>query len=562
VIAALRPLLALAGAPRRRVALSAAFGTLAVACGAGLMATAGYLIAHAAERPPVLALTMAIVTVRFFALCRPLARYGERLASHDLALRGLVRIRARFFERIEPLAPAGLESYRRGDLLSRMIADVDALEGLYVRGVLPALVALGAAVLVLGVSAALEPAAAVILAAGLALAGVGVPVLTGALARRSGRRQAPERARLTAELVELLEGGAELAAYGREDERLARVRAHDRELTRLARRDARIAGLGDALVVLIAGTTTVAVLAVAIAAVHAGTLDRVLVVMLPLLALASFEGVAALPGAARELSGILSSGRRVLELTARTPAVRDPTAPLPAPAGIPELALEGVRVRYSPGARAVLDGFDLRLEPGARVALVGPSGAGKTTVVNLLLRFLDPEDGRVTLAGHDLRAYRQQDVRGAIAVASQDAHIFTTTIAENLRIARPGVTDDELRDALRAAGLLDWVDDLPDGLETFVGEAGAQLSGGQRQRVAVARALIARAPILVLDEPTAHLDSGTARRLMDDVFAGAGERSVLLITHRPEGLERVERVVALRPAACGTRSTSSPGTAG
>jgi ABC-type transport system involved in cytochrome bd biosynthesis fused ATPase/permease subunit len=236
--------------------------------------------------------------------------------------------------------------------------------------------------------------------------------------------------------------------------------------------------------------------------------------------------------------------------------VRDPAVPLPAPAGIPELALEGVRVRYSPGAPAALDGFDLRLEPGDRVALVGPSGAGKSTVVNLLLRFLDPEAGRVTLAGQDLRAYRQEDVRRVFAVAGQDAHIFATTIAENVRLARPSATDEELREALRAAGLGDWQ------LDTYAGEAGTQLSGGQRQRLAVARALLSRAPILVLDEPTAHLDAETAYRLMDDVFAAAGERSVLLITHRPEGLEQVQRVAALRPAVGGTRSTSSSGTAG
>jgi ABC-type transport system involved in cytochrome bd biosynthesis fused ATPase/permease subunit len=283
----------------------------------------------------------------------------------------------------------------------------------------------------------------------------------------------------------------------------------------------------------------------AVAAVDADRLDRVLVVMLTLLALASFEAVASLPGAAREIPGIVASGRRVLDLIGRTPAVVDPPDALPAPAGTPALALEGVRARYSPGSRAVLDGFDLRLEPGSRVALVGPSGAGKTTVVNLLLRFLDPEDGRVTLDGCDLRAYRQADVRSAIAVAGQDAHVFSATIAENVRLARPDAGDDEIRDALRAAGLREWVDALPDGAQTYVGEAGAQLSGGQRQRLAVARALLAGASVLILDEPTAHLDAQTAGRLMDDVFAGAGGRSVLLITHRPEGLEQVDEVVTL-----------------
>jgi thiol reductant ABC exporter CydC subunit len=559
-VTALRPLLALAGAPRRRIALSAALGTLTVACGAGLMATAGYLISRAAERPEVLALTTAIVAVRFFALSKPLARYGERLSSHDLALRGLGRIRARFVERIAPLAPAGLEGYRQGDLLSRMIADVDSLEGLYVRGVLPPLVAIGATAVSVGVSAAFLPAAAAILAAGLIVAGVAVPALSAALARRAGARQAPARAALTSELVELLQGGAELAAYGREDARLARVRVHDRDLTALARRDARIAGLGDALLVLIAGATTAGVLAVAVAAAHHGALDRTLIVMLTLLALASFEGVAPLPGTARDLPAILAAGRRVLELIARTPAVNDPAHPLPAPTGVPEIALEGVRAGY--GDRAELDGLDLQLAPGARVALVGPSGAGKTTVVNLLLRFLDPEAGRVTLAGHDLRDYSQHDVRAAIALAGQDAHIFATTIAENVRLARPESTDDEVRDALGAAGLGDWVSGLSDGLETYAGESGAELSGGQRQRLAVARVLLSRAPVLVLDEPTAHLDPDTAQQLMDDVFAGAGERTVLLITHRPEGLEHVDRVLALPRAAGGTRSTSSSGTGG
>jgi ABC-type multidrug transport system fused ATPase/permease subunit len=177
--------------------------------------------------------------------------------------------------------------------------------------------------------------------------------------------------------------------------------------------------------------------------------------------------------------------------------------------------------------------------------MLGPSGSGKTTVANLLLRFVDPEAGRVTLAGRDLREYRLEDVRSAIAVAGQDSHLFSTTIRENVRLARPEATEDELEDALRRARILDWARGLPDGLDTLVGEEGRELSGGQRQRIVVARALLANAPVLVLDEPTAHLDGPTAERLIDDVLEAAAGRTVLLITHRPEGLERMDEVVRL-----------------
>jgi thiol reductant ABC exporter CydC subunit len=541
----LQRLLALTDAPRGRLALSVLLGALTVLFGVGLMATAGYLISRAAERPAILSLTAATVLVRFFALARPLTRYVERLVSHDLAFRVLGNARLGLYRRIEPLAPVQLDGYRKGDLLSRMVADVDALQNLHLRAIVPPMAALVAGAVAIGVAAAVAPWAALVLAAGLLLGGIAVPAVAGSLRRRTGGRQAAARGELTAELVDVLNAAPELAVYGREDGSRDRIRAADDELVRLARRDALAGGVGDALALLVVGVTVAGVLACAISAQTAGNLDRTMIAMVTLLALASFEAVQPLSAAARELFATLAAGRRLLELMEREPAVTDPTEPAPPPPSPPVLALENVSARYAPEEDPVLDSFSLRLEPGRRIALVGESGAGKTTVVNLVLRFLDPEHGSVTLGGRDLRELSQADVRHAVAVAGQDSHLFSSSIRENVLLGRPEASDAELKDALRRAGLEDLVEELPDGWNTLVGEQGKELSGGQRQRITLARALLADAPILVLDEPTAHLDSATAERLLGDILEAADGRSVLLITHRPEGLDLVDEIVVL-----------------
>jgi ATP-binding cassette, subfamily C, bacterial CydC len=545
-VAVLRRLLALSGIARSRILVSAALGTLTVVFGVALMAFAGYLISRAAEHPALLSLTTAIVAVRFFGLARPLARYADRLWSHDLALRALGRIRGRFYERIEPLAPAELEGFRQGDLMARMVGDVDALQGLYLRGVGPVLVAAAAGAACVGATAAFLPWAAVVLAVGLAVGGLAVPLLTGRLGRSAGLRLAPVRGELTAEIAELMRAAPELVVYGAEERTLERIRRADRELDRLGRRDALVNGLGEALSILVAGLTVVGVLAVSVEAHSSGLLDSVLVAVLALLAFASFEAVAGLPGTARELGSTLASGRRTLELIDREPAVHDPADPLPAPP-VPVVELENVTARYRREEVPALRRFTLRLDPGRRIALLGPSGAGKTTVANLLLRFLDPEQGRVTIAGRDLRRYRQEDVRSTFALAGQGAHVFTTTIRANLLLAKPDAVDRQLEEVLRRTKLDDWVATLPDGLDTLVGEGGKHLSGGEYQRLTVARSLLSEAPVLILDEPTAHLDPETARAVVSDALDAAAGRTVLLITHRPEGLDLVDEVVTVTP---------------
>jgi thiol reductant ABC exporter CydC subunit len=553
-----RRLLALSGMPRRRVVLSISLGALTILFGVGLMAASGYLISRAAEQPPILSLTVSIVVVRFFGLGRPLLRYLDRLASHDLALRSLGRVRALFFSRIEPLAPGQLEGYRQGDLVNRMVGDVDALQGLYLRGIGPPAVACVVAIVATGTAAAILPLAGLILGIGLVVAGVGVPLVAARLGHRAGRARADERGHLTAELIEVLRGAPELVVYGRAQERLAQIREADRSLARHARRDALVAGLGSGLVAVTAGLTTVAALAAAVAAHADGHLDRVLVASVALLSLASFESVITLPAAAQERSATLASGRRVLALVDRRPTVHDPSSPVRATSTRPTVALESVSARYSPTSPLVVDGLSLRLEPGRRVAIVGPSGAGKTTVTNLLLRFLDPETGRVTIGGRDVREMRQEDVRRTFALAGQEAHVFNSTIRENLRLARPGATDPELEHVLARARLGDWAATLPLGLDTQVGELGSRLSGGQRQRLVLARAFLAEAPVLLLDEPTAHLDPDTADELMRDVFAATPGQSILLITHRQEGLALVDEVVELRSPHQNARPAPSP----
>ncbi len=532
-------------AERRRLALAIALGFGAMVASGGLLVTSGYLISRAAQRPPVLALSVAIVGVRAFAISRALLRYSERLASHDAALRLLGRVRARFYRRLAPLVPGDVGG---GDLLSRFVGDVDALQDLYLRALVPPVVAALTICAASLTAWAILPAAGPVVFVCLLLAATVVPALTALLASASGRRQAPARAALTAELVETIEGATELAVAGRARERIARLRAADGCLATLARRDGMAAGAATALGSAAAGGSVVAVLAVAIPAVHGGALAGVLLAAIALLVLAAFEGLAPLPLAARHLRACAEAASRLEELCAREPSVRDPARPRALP-GEGELAVEDLSARYAPEEPWVLEHVSLRLEAGRRVALMGPSGAGKSTLAQLLVRFRDPDAGSVRIGGVDLRELAQDDIRRAVTIATQDAHLFNTTLRENVLLARREAREEELWGALDAAGAAAWVRTLPDGLDTLVGENGSALSGGQRQRIALARALLSDARFLVLDEPTAHLDAATAESVMRAIVTGAGERGVLVITHSELGVELFDEVLELRGGA-------------
>jgi ATP-binding cassette subfamily C protein CydCD len=536
---------ALSGARRGRLGLALLLGSLALGSAVGLMATSGWLISRASQQPPVLYLMMAVTATRAFGIGRAVFRYAERLVSHDAVLRMLADTRVAVFRRLERLAPAGLRRVRRGDLLSRLVADVDALQDYWLRWLLPA----GAAVVVsaasVGFTAWLLPEAGVVLAAGLLAAGVGVPLLTGAVARRAEHRLAPARGVLATRVADLLTGTAELTVAGALPARTAQAREADGVLTRIASRAATATALGDGLTALISGLTVTAAALVGAQAVAAGRLDGVTMAVVVLTPLAAFEAVLALPLAVQYRQRVRRSAERVYEVLDAPEPVREPELPRQAPATPFPLVVAGLTARYAGQDRDALAGLDLTLEEGRRIAVVGSSGSGKTTLAQVLLRFLDAQAGSYTLAGVDAYGLRSDDVRGLVGLCAQDAHLFDSSLRENLLLARKDATEEQLRAALGRARLLDWADTLPDGLDTLVGEHGARLSGGQRQRLSLARALLADFPVLVLDEPAEHLDLPTADALTADLLAATTGRTTLLITHRLAGLEAVDEVIVL-----------------
>ncbi|MFD5227687.1 thiol reductant ABC exporter subunit CydD [Streptomyces qaidamensis] len=536
---------AMSGVRRGRLGLALLLGSLALGSAVGLMATSGWLISRASQQPPVLYLMMAVTATRAFGIGRAVFRYAERLVSHDAVLRMLADTRVAVFRRLERLAPAGLRRVRRGDLLSRLVADVDALQDYWLRWLLPA----GAAVVVsaasVGFTAWLLPEAGAVLAAGLLAAGVGVPLITGAVARRSEHRLAPARGVLATRVADLLTGTAELTVAGALPTRTTQAREADRALTRIASRAATATALGDGLTALISGLTVAAAALAGAQAVAAGRLDGVAMAVVVLTPLAAFEAVLGLPLAVQYRHRVRRSAERVYEVLDAPEPVREPGRPRQAPASPFPVVLRGLTARYAGQERDALAGLDLTLDEGRRIAVVGPSGSGKTTLAQVLLRFLDAKAGSYVLAGVDACALHSDDVRGLVGLCAQDAHLFDSSLRENLLLARKDATEDHLRAALRRARLLDWADSLPDGLDTLVGEHGARLSGGQRQRLALARALLADFPVLVLDEPAEHLDLPTADALTADLLAATEGRTTLLITHRLAGLEAVDEVIVL-----------------
>jgi ATP-binding cassette subfamily C protein CydC len=543
----LQRLLSLLMPLRWQVLLAILLGCIMVASNIGLLSMAAYLIAAAAIVPLLLFLTVPITVVQFMGVVRPVSRYYERMVSHNVTFRLLARLRVWVYQHLEPLAPGHLLTYRSGDMLARLVADVDELQHLYLRVVAPFIVAIIMCVLTWCIFAMFSPLLAWVAVLFLLCAGFGVPLFVSRLTGGMGKQQLALRAAQKDCIVEGVQGIQDLLAYGQASHQSRKLSLLDASLAKLERRMATLTGLQDALhdLLMHLALWTLLILAILLVTTHA--INGVYLGFLALLILASFEAIQPLAQALPMLGHSLAAGQRMFAITDAQPPVMEPTAPITLPASQDgySLTFDHIDFSYDAQENAVLHDICLQLDPGRRVALVGPSGSGKSTLARLVVRCWDPSHGVLRLNGQDIRAYGLHDLRSLIGVVTQDTYLFNDTLRNNLRLARSTATEDDLQTVLAQAQLDEFVRSLPRGLDTWIGEQGVRLSGGERQRLAIARALLKDAPILLLDEVTANLDPLTERALLDALDTLMQGRTTLFITHRLIAMERMDEIIVL-----------------
>jgi len=545
---------------RWRIALAILLGSLMIVSSIGLFGMAAYLIAAAALGPLLVFLSIPIYLVQTMGILRAASRYAERLVSHNTTFRLLAHLRVWAYKRIEPQAPAHLLVHRSGDLLTRLVADIEELQNFYLRVVSPIVIALMISLFTFGIFSIFSIGVAWVALAFLVLTGLGVPWLSELLSRGLGKQQVKARAELNIQIVDGLQGMQDVLAFGCSHARLEDVAACDRALGQVQRRMARITGLQIALGDLLMNTAMWVLIILAIPLVSTGYIDGVYLGVIGLLILASFEAVQPLASAFQGMGHSRAAAERIFSVVDSPPPITESSTPQPIaanPGGLGgyDLSFQHVHFNYRQGYCEVLRDISFDLSQGSRVAIVGPSGAGKSTLARLALRFWDPASGTIRLNGQDIRGYSLHDLRALVGVVSQDTYIFNDTLRANLLLARDEASETEIEAAVEQAQLTEFVRQLPQGLKTRVGEQGLQLSGGERQRLAIARAFLKNAPILILDEVTANLDPLIEHALLDTLNKLTQGRTTLHITHRLLGMERMNEILVLERGCIVERGT-------
>jgi len=511
----------------QRVLLALLLSVLTIGSSIALMMTSAWLISTAALQLGIVSLGLAPTAVRFFGLSRAVFRYLERLVSHDVTFRLLSRLRVWFYERIEPLSLVQLQSFRSGDLMSRVVSDVEELQNFYLRVVSPPLVAVIITAIMGIVFSLFDGRTALVLVGFMLATGSVLPLLTRWMGENIGQQQVTQRTQLNSLLVDTVQGMADSIAFGYADRLGEMLGEMNGRLTQTERQMGRLDGLQNGLSVLMVNLAAVCVLWLAI-----GRVEGVVLATLTLGTIAAFEAITPLALAGQNFGKEQTAANRVFEIINSTPTIPEPT-PLPIPlADKPKLTLKKLTFRYGTDEQPVFANFSLAVPYGARLLLTGESGAGKSSLINILLRFTDYEAGQITVGQTDLRSISHETVRQLFGVMTQRTYLFNTTIGENIRIGRKSASDESVITAAQAAQIHPFITSLPDGYDTYVGEGGALLSGGERQRIALARMLLKDAPIWLLDEITANLDPITAANVLQAVLVAGAERTIVLMTHR------------------------------
>ncbi len=537
------------------VALSVLLSSLTIGSSVALIGTSAWLISTAALHPSVADLGVSVVGVRFFGISRGVFRYLERLVSHNVTFRLLARLRVWFYEKLEPLAPARLMEYKSGDLLARVIGDVETLENFYVRVISPSLTAI---LIGLGVSvffASFYPPIALVLLGFFLALGLFLPLLSQIASRLPGQRLITQRADIQSQLVDGIQGLADLLAFGRGEDRLDGISSAGERYGSIQKQMARISGLHSALGTLLTNLGLWLVLVLVIPQVMAGNIKGVMLGTFALMTLASFEAVSPLSLAAQMWNASREAARRLFEVVDAEPEVKESREKRAEMSSSPTLQFSHLSFSYPSQSIPALQDITFSVPAGKSIAVVGPSGAGKSTLANLLLRFWEYEVGDISLGGASLKELDQDEVRKCFALVSQNTYFFNTTVRENLRLARRGATQEEIESAARAAQSADFIVNLSNGYDTLIGEQGVRLSGGERQRLGIARALLKEVPILILDEPTANLDPQTEKQVLETLFEIMQGRTSLLITHRLVRLEHVDEILVMERGRIVERGT-------
>jgi ATP-binding cassette subfamily C protein CydC len=496
--------------------------------------------------PPVLSLQVAVVGVRAFGITRGVSRYIERLTAHRVALSGMTNLRVQLYERMASGSGTGAATFKRGDVLARVGADIDDVGDLVVRGIIPALVA---AVLMIGSSlavAAFLPLAGLAVFVCLSVVAVGGPLATFRAARISELMASAARSEVSAASLGIIENASELRVSGQLGPAMEALKTHEEQLTKATDAVARPSAFANALTEAGVGLALISTLILSAMAWRAGALTAPEVAVIVLMPLAAFESVAGLSAAAAQVYKSRAAATRIVALAdaGHSPA---PVGAAPAPAirQAPDGVLEAKNLSVGwQEDRPVVQGVALTLAPGQAIGLVGRSGAGKTTLLTALAGLIEPQAGSVTVGDTSLGNLTSEARAGTVAFIAEDAHIFATTVLENLRVANGSLSEDEAVAVLRQVGLDHWLEGLPDGIGTLLGSGADTISGGERRRLLLARALVSQARYILLDEPAEHLDPAAGKHLTAQLIAAAraAGRGLLVVSHQEDTLAGTDHV--------------------